>query len=102
MTQDVVFKKFFIEKPEMLDLILKHFLNLDEIKELSIVNPELPTFTGKAKTKQQLEEEAKKFERILKELGKFKKEGQSPDLEFLESELQGEDLMGCPVFLKFQ
>ncbi|MBC6416178.1 MAG: hypothetical protein GDA46_07355 [Bdellovibrionales bacterium] len=35
MTRDVVFKKFFVDKPD----ILKHFLNIPEIMKLEIKNP---------------------------------------------------------------
>ena len=42
MTYDIVFKKFFIDKPELLKLILKHFLELPGIQKLTITNPEIP------------------------------------------------------------
>jgi len=34
MTRDVVFKKFFVDKPEILKRVLKHFLNIPEIMKL--------------------------------------------------------------------
>ena len=37
MTRDVVFKKFFVDKPD----ILKHFLNIPEIMKLEIKNPNI-------------------------------------------------------------
>jgi len=34
MTRDVVFKKFFVDKPDILKRVLKHFLNIPEIMKL--------------------------------------------------------------------
>ena len=42
MTYDIVFKKFFTDKPKLLKLVLKHFLDLNSIQEIRITNPEIP------------------------------------------------------------
>ena len=34
MTYDIVFKKFFTDKPRLLKLILKHFLDIDSIQDI--------------------------------------------------------------------
>jgi len=41
MIRDVVFKKFFLDKPDILKLVLKHFLNIPEIMKLEIKNPNI-------------------------------------------------------------
>ncbi|MBC6415510.1 MAG: hypothetical protein GDA46_03875 [Bdellovibrionales bacterium] len=41
MIRDVVFKKFFVDKPDILKRVLKHFLNISEIMKLEIKNPKI-------------------------------------------------------------
>jgi len=41
MTRDVVFKKFFVDKPDILKCVLRHFLNIPEIMKLEIKNPNI-------------------------------------------------------------
>ncbi|MBC6415398.1 MAG: hypothetical protein GDA46_03295 [Bdellovibrionales bacterium] len=36
MTRDIVFKKFFVDKPEILKRVLKHFLNIQEVRKKDI------------------------------------------------------------------
>ncbi|MBC6415046.1 MAG: hypothetical protein GDA46_01450 [Bdellovibrionales bacterium] len=58
MTRDVVFKKFFVDKPEILKRVLIHFLNIPEIMKLKILtSKKLEEKTSKAKpqNKQSLE-----------------------------------------------
>ena len=35
-------RKFFTDKPKLLKLVLKHFLDLNSIQEIRITNPEIP------------------------------------------------------------
>ena len=76
MTYDIVFKKFFIDKPDILKLVLKHFLSLDSIQDIIITNPEIP----------ELEEKGLKKKKKL-------------NLSFLDSSLPVETLKGKRVFL---
>ncbi|MBC6416192.1 MAG: hypothetical protein GDA46_07425 [Bdellovibrionales bacterium] len=58
MTRDVVFKKFFVDKPDILKRVLKHFLNIPEIMQLEIKNPNIPELAEreeKLQDKQSLE-----------------------------------------------
>ncbi|MBC6415799.1 MAG: hypothetical protein GDA46_05350 [Bdellovibrionales bacterium] len=41
MTRDIVFKKFFVDKPDILKRVSKHFLNISEIMKLEIKNPNI-------------------------------------------------------------
>ncbi|MBC6415165.1 MAG: hypothetical protein GDA46_02080 [Bdellovibrionales bacterium] len=41
MTRDVVFKKFFVDNPEILKRVLKHFLNIPKIMDLEIKTPNI-------------------------------------------------------------
>jgi len=81
MTYDIVFKKFFTDKPDLLKLILKHFLGIDSIKNLTIINPEIP--------------ELEKPKQSKKPILKTKKE----KLCFLDSSLPTETTKGKRVFL---
>ena len=61
MTYDIVFKKFFIDKPKLLKLILKHFLDIDSVQDIIITNPEIPELEEiKHKEKQLIEENQEK------------------------------------------
>ena len=61
MTYDIVFKKFFIDKPKLLKLILKHFLDIDSVQDIIITNPEIPELEeAKHKQKQLIEENQEK------------------------------------------
>ena len=61
MTYDIVFKKFFIDKPKLLKLILKHFLDIDFVQDIIITNPEIPELEEiKHKEKQLIEEDQEK------------------------------------------
>ena len=61
MTYDIVFKKFFIDKPRLLKLILKHFLDIDSVQDIIITNPEIPELEeAKHKQKQLTEEDQEK------------------------------------------
>ena len=61
MTYDIVFKKFFIDKPKLLKLILKHFLDIDSVQDIIITNPEIPELEeAKHKQKQLTEENQEK------------------------------------------
>ena len=61
MTYDIVFKKFFIDKPKLLKLILKHFLDIDSIQDIIITNPEIPELEEtKHKEKQLIEKNQEK------------------------------------------
>ena len=96
MTYDIVFKKFFIDKPNMLKLVLKHFLNLDKIQEISIINPEIPELEDNKLKKN------KKDPLIFKTQAKKKlKKSQThkEELTFLESSLPAENIKGKRVFL---
>ncbi|MBC6416085.1 MAG: hypothetical protein GDA46_06855 [Bdellovibrionales bacterium] len=39
MTRDVVFKKFFVDKPDILKRVLKDFLNIPEIRNQKPQHP---------------------------------------------------------------
>ena len=61
MTYDIVFKKFFIDKPKLLKLILKHFLDIDSVQDIIITNPEIPELEEtKHKEKQLIEKNQEK------------------------------------------
>ena len=57
MTYDIVFKKFFIDKPKLLKLILKHFLDIDSVQDIIITNPEIPELEETKHKEKQLTEE---------------------------------------------
>ena len=123
MTYDIVFKKFFTDKPEMLKLILKHFLEIDSIKEITITNPEIPELeeTGlerKKKEKQVFKVHPNKnlmkqqvhSSGLTKNLGKSHQEKtliedeiikpkDKEELIFLDSSLPAESREGKRVFL---
>ena len=74
MTYDIVFKKFFTDKPKLLKLVLKHFLDLNSIQEIRITNPEIPG----------LEETNKQEKQTLK---REENKRQDRDSQFKKSEL---------------
>ncbi|MBC6415212.1 MAG: hypothetical protein GDA46_02330 [Bdellovibrionales bacterium] len=41
MTRGVVFKKFFVDNPDILKRVLRYFLNIPEIMKLEIKNPHI-------------------------------------------------------------
>ena len=57
MTYDIVFKKFFIDKPKLLKLILKHFLDIDSVQDIIITNPEIPELEETKHKEKQLTKE---------------------------------------------
>ena len=92
MTYDIVFKKFFIDKPRLLKLILKHFLDINSIQDIIITNPEIPELEeAKNKQKQLIE---KNQEKNLTDNNETTKE-----LSFLDSSLPVENREGKRVFL---
>ena len=74
MTYDIVFKKFFTDKPKLLKLVLKHFLDLNSIQEIRITNPEIPG----------LEETNKQEKQALK---REENQRQNKDSQFKEPKL---------------
>ena len=75
MTYDIVFKKFFTDKPKLLKLVLKHFLDLNSIQEIRITNPEIPGL-----------EETNKQEREKQTLKREENQRQDRDSQFKEPE----------------
>ena len=53
MTYDIVFKKFFTDRPDLLKILLIHFLGIDAIQDLTIKNPKIPTLEHKHTEKYQ-------------------------------------------------
>ena len=54
----IIFKKFLIDKPKILKLILKHFLDLDGIQEITLTNPEIPELEEISKKEKKSSEKA--------------------------------------------
>ena len=100
MTYDIVFKKFFTDKPKILKLVLKHFLEIDSISEITITNPEIPALEERKQKKgmdgNKNKVENKKQEEKQKEELKRKTIG---ELNFLDSSLPSENIDGKRVFL---
>ena len=93
MTYDIVFKKFFTDKPRLLKLILKHFLDIDSIQDIIITNPEIPELEeAKHKEKQLIERNQEKS--LTTDNNKNAKE-----FSFLDSSLPVESSGGKRVFL---
>ena len=80
MTRDVVFKKFFVDKPDILKRVLKHFLNIPEIMKLEIKNPNIP----------ELEENKQKPQD--KQTERIKSADKKQSLEMLDTNLPVENL----------
>ncbi|MBC6415604.1 MAG: hypothetical protein GDA46_04350 [Bdellovibrionales bacterium] len=87
MTRDVVFKKFFVDKPDILKRVLKDFLNIPEIMKLEIKNPSIP----------ELEENKKKPQE--KQTEGIKSADKKQSLELLDTNLTVEHLGGKKVSL---
>ncbi|MBC6415969.1 MAG: hypothetical protein GDA46_06230, partial [Bdellovibrionales bacterium] len=88
MTRDVVFKKFFVDKPDILKRVLIHFLNIPEIMKLEIKNPNIPELEENKKKPQ----DKGKTERI-------KSADKKQSLEMLDTNLTVENLGGKKVSL---
>ena len=94
MTYDIVFKKFFTDKPRLLKLILKHFLDIDSIQDIIITNPEIPELEeAKHKEKQFIEENPEKS------LTTTDNKQNAKEFNFLDSSLPAESREGKRVFL---
>ena len=94
MTYDIVFKKFFTDKPRLLKLILKHFLSIDSIQDIIITNPEIPELEeAKHKEKQLIEENQEKS------LTTTDNKQNEKEFSFLDSSLPAESRVGKRVFL---
>ncbi|MBC6415051.1 MAG: PD-(D/E)XK nuclease family transposase, partial [Bdellovibrionales bacterium] len=87
MTRDVVFKKFFVDKPDILKRVLKHFLNIPEIMKLEIKNPGIP----------ELEENKQKPQN--KQTEGIKSADKKQSLEMFDTNLPVEHLGGKKVSL---
>ena len=101
MTYDIVFKKFFIDKPKLLKLILKHFLDIDSVQDIIITNPEIPELEEtKHKEKQLIE---KNQEKSLTTTDNNRNTGENnentEEFSFLDSSLPAESRVGKRVFL---
>ena len=104
MTYDIVFKKFFIDKPKLLKLILKHFLDIDSIQDITITNPEIPELEEtKHKEKQLIEENQEKSlateKNQEKSLTTTDNNRNTKEFSFLDSSLPAESSGGKRVFL---
>ena len=111
MTYDIVFKKFFTDKPKLLKLILKHFLSIDSIQDIIIINPEIPELEeAKHKEKQLIEKNQEKSltteknqEKSLTTTGNNQNAGENnentKEFSFLDSSLPAESRVGKRVFL---
>ena len=111
MTYDIVFKKFFIDKPRLLKLILKHFLDIDSVQDIIITNPEIPELEeAKHKQKQLTEENQEKSltteedqEKNLTTTDNNRNTGENnenkKEFSFLDSSLPAESSGGKRVFL---
>ena len=111
MTYDIVFKKFFIDKPKLLKLILKHFLDIDSVQNIIITNPEIPELEEtKHKEKQLIEKNQEKSltteenqEKSLTTTDNNRNTGENnentEEFSFLDSSLPAENSEGKRVFL---
>ena len=111
MTYDIVFKKFFIDKPKLLKLILKHFLDIDSVQDIIITNPEIPELEETKHKEKQLTEEnqekslttEKNQEKSLTTTDNNRNTGENnentKEFSFLDSSLPAESSGGKRVFL---
>ena len=126
MTYDIVFKKFFTDKPHLLRKLLEHFLEIKNIKDCFVTNPEIPelkddTKPSKKKHRESKEkhnkQDSKNTQNLLKHHNQLKKlsntqkdtEAKHPvkktnlenkeTLTFLDTNLLSENRQGKRVFL---